>query len=177
MPYSGFQSREIEIDSGESVIRNICESDYEYLIQHLNDWWGGRNMVDMLPRLFFIHFQQSSFVFEENGKVIGFLIGFVSQTCKETGYVHFVGVDPVYRKNKVATRLYLEFIAHCKSQKITVIKCVTSPRNKKSVAFHHELGFKASEYNEKGLPVAIPNYDGSYEHRVVLSLDIAPQST
>jgi ribosomal protein S18 acetylase RimI-like enzyme len=155
------------------MIRNICEKDYDYLIRQLNAWWGGRHMVDMLPRLFFIHFQQSSFVFEENRNVVGFLIGFISPSIQQTAYIHFIGVDPEYRKQKIASRLYEMFIDYCKRKDISIIQCVTSPRNKKSIAFHHKLGFKAAEYNEKGLPIAIPNYDGLYEHRVVLSLNLS----
>lgn len=154
------------------MIRNVREQDYDYLITRLNDWWAGRHMVDMLPRLFFIHFQHFSFVYEESGNIVGFLVGFISDSCAQTGYVHFIGVDPAFRKQQIATRLYQKFIAYCKEKNILCIKCVTSPRNKKSIAFHHKLGFKA-EYNEKGLPVAIPNYDGPNEHRVLLTLDIA----
>lgn len=130
-------------------------------------------MVDMLPRLFLIHFQESSFVFEGSGKIVGFLVGFISPSCKQTGYVHFIGVDPIFRKKRIASQLYQAFIQYCASKNVTTIKCVTSPRNKKSIAFHHKLGFKAAEYDEKNLPIAIPNYDGPQEHRVVLTLDIA----
>jgi hypothetical protein len=37
-------------------IRNIEETDYIPVITVLNGWWGGRNMADMLPKLFFQYF-------------------------------------------------------------------------------------------------------------------------
>ncbi len=43
-------------------------SDYEPILSVLNDWWGGRNMSDMLPKLFFVHFRETSFVAESEGK-------------------------------------------------------------------------------------------------------------
>ena len=35
-------------------IRHVQPSDYGRVIQHVNEWWGGREMAPMLPRLFFI---------------------------------------------------------------------------------------------------------------------------
>src|SRR6266700_2822677 len=43
-------------------IRLATPSDYEDIISVLNDWWGGRQMSDMLPKLFFVHFRGTTFV-------------------------------------------------------------------------------------------------------------------
>ncbi len=40
-------------------------------------------MAAMLPKLFFVHFQETSFIIEEDGETLGFLCGFFSQTHKE----------------------------------------------------------------------------------------------
>ena len=49
-------------------------------------------MAPMLPKLFFLHFEGTSFVAEdEDGKLVAFLIGFLSQTDPEEADVHFVG--------------------------------------------------------------------------------------
>lgn len=37
-------------------VRNVQPSDYPAIISVLDEWWGGRKMSDMLPRLFFEHF-------------------------------------------------------------------------------------------------------------------------
>jgi len=58
-------------------IRFVTGSDYFVISPLLNEWWGGRNMSDMLPKLFFDHFTNTSFIAENNGKIIGFLIGFL----------------------------------------------------------------------------------------------------
>ncbi|MBP1997084.1 hypothetical protein J2Z66_008762 [Paenibacillus eucommiae] len=39
--------------------RSIRESDYLKIITVLNDWWGGRQMTHLLPKLFFEHFSLS----------------------------------------------------------------------------------------------------------------------
>ena len=153
--------------------RNIKESDYEYVIERLNSWWGGRNMADMLPRLFFTYFHNSSFICVDDNRIVGFLVGFVSDAAKDTGYVHFVGVDPEYRRSHIAKTLYSKFFEYCKGQDVRFVKCVTSPVNAGSIAFHQRLGFKASEYDSQGNPVPVLNYDGPREHRVLFRKQLA----
>jgi ribosomal protein S18 acetylase RimI-like enzyme len=152
--------------------RNTEESDYEYVIERLNLWWGGRNMADMLPRLFFTYFRDSSYICFDGNRIVGFLVGFVSDAVKETGYVHFVGVDPEYRRTSIARKLYSKFFEYCKSKGVCFVKCVTSPVNTVSIAFHQRLGFKASSYDVQGNPVPVLNYDGPGEHRVLFKLQL-----
>jgi GNAT superfamily N-acetyltransferase len=87
-------------------IRHAEPADYEPIISVINDWWGGRNMCDMLPRLFFVHFRQTSFVAEDNANLVGFLTGFISQTFPEEAYIHFAGVHPEFRQRGVGRALY-----------------------------------------------------------------------
>jgi ribosomal protein S18 acetylase RimI-like enzyme len=82
-------------------IRSVKGSDYYVISPLINEWWGGRQMSDMLPKLFFDHFKNTSFIAEKDGKIVGFLIGFLSQTYPEEAYIHFVGVHPDYRKSGI----------------------------------------------------------------------------
>ncbi|HVW90860.1 MAG TPA: hypothetical protein VHC01_15480, partial [Gaiellaceae bacterium] len=62
-------------------IRHAEPGDYARVIGVVDDWWGGRRMAPMLPKLFFVHFRDTSFVAEEEGgRIVGFLCGFRSQT-------------------------------------------------------------------------------------------------
>ena len=152
--------------------RNVKESDYEYVIERLNSWWGGRNMADMLPRLFFTYFPDSSFICLDQGRIVGFLVGFVSNAIRDTGYVHFVGVDPDCRRSNIAKTLYSHFFQYCSGKGVVTIKCVTSPVNSISIAFHQRLGFRASNYDAQSNPVPVLNYDGPGEHRVLFKLQL-----
>ncbi|WP_248923910.1 GNAT family N-acetyltransferase [Paenibacillus hamazuiensis] len=148
--------------------RNVLESDYIPVISVIDTWWGGRHMADMLPKLFFQHFQDTSFVAEQDGQIIGFLIGFVSQTIPTEAYVHFIGVHPDCRKDGVAKHLYQMFFEKVREKGCNAVRCVTSPVNKTSIAFHTRMGFRI----EKGtgmvddIPVTI-NYDGIGQDRVL----------
>jgi ribosomal protein S18 acetylase RimI-like enzyme len=87
-------------------IRPISERDHAPIIAVVDQWWGGRQMAGLLPRLFFAHFQDTSFVIEDDGRIIAFLIGFVSQTDPLQAYIHFVGIHPEHRKHGLGKRLY-----------------------------------------------------------------------
>lgn len=152
--------------------RNIDESDYDYVIERLNSWWGGRNMADMLPRLFFTYFRDSSFICIDDNKITGFLVGFVSDGVKNTGYVHFIGVDPESRRANIAKTLYSKFFQYCADKGASSVKCITSPANKTSIAFHQRLGFKASAYDDQGHPVPVLDYDGPGEHRILFRIQL-----
>jgi GNAT superfamily N-acetyltransferase len=75
-------------------IRQLHPSDYGPVIAVIDEWWSGRPMADMLPRLFFEHFADTSFAAERDGELIGFLDGFLSQSRPGEAYIHFVGIHP-----------------------------------------------------------------------------------
>jgi len=141
-------------------IRHATPSDYGRVIQHVNAWWGGREMAPMLPKLFFLHFEGTSFVAEDgDGKLAAFLIGFLSQTDPEEAYIHFVGVAPEYRGSGIGRALYDRFFAVVAADGRTRVRCVTSPANEQSVAFHESLGFAVES--------VVAEYDGPGEDRVL----------
>jgi len=149
-------------------VRHVLESDYIQVISVIDDWWDGRHMVDMLPKLFFQHFQDTSFVAEQDGQIIGFLIGFVSQTYPTEAYIHFIGVHPDYWKDGVAKNLNQKFFEKVAEKGCNVVRCVTSPVNKTSIAFHTRMGFQMEKGNSQvdGVPVTV-NYDGKGQDRVL----------
>lgn len=150
------------------MIRNVESSDYDEIIPVINDWWGGRQMADRLPKLFFVHFQDTGFTIEDNGKIIGFLVGFVSQSRPGEAYIHFVGTHPDYRGKGLGRRLYNEFFRAVKLKGCKTVRCVTSPVNKTSIAFHLSVGFQIEEGDEtvEGVPIH-KNYDGAGGNRVL----------
>jgi ribosomal protein S18 acetylase RimI-like enzyme len=154
----------------EIIIRHVEPSDYPPIITVVDEWWGGRRMADMLPRLFFVHFRPTSFIAEYNEEIVGFLIGFVSHTFSEQAYIHFVGIHPEFRKKGLARALYKKFFDSVLKLGCRSVHCVTSPINKGSIRFHRRMGFTAGE-SEKlidGVPV-VEGYDGQGEDRVLFS--------
>ncbi|SFS88715.1 GNAT family N-acetyltransferase [Marininema halotolerans] len=156
-------------------LRHLQESDYPVIISVLNDWWGGRPMSDMLPRLFFRHFEDTSFIVEEEDRLVGFLVGFISPSHRQEAYIHFVGVHPDYRAQGVARRLYQQFEERVLKQfEPVTIRCVTSPVNKSSIAFHQKVGFTIipGSVVQEGISIH-PDYDGQGQDRVVFQKTIS----
>ena len=106
-------------------IRNVKSSDYHIISPLINDWWGGRQMSDMLPKLFFVHFNDTSLIAEKDGEIVGFLIGFLSQSNADIAYIHFVGVNPKYRKKQIGKQLYNEFFDVVKKNNRNIVCAVT----------------------------------------------------
>jgi GNAT superfamily N-acetyltransferase len=151
------------------TIRHLEPEDYDPIIRVLDDWWGGRRMADMLPRLFFVHFRATSFIAEAEGRAVGFLAGFRSQTHREQAYVHFVGVDPAFRAAGVGRALYERFFEQARALGATEVHGVTSPVNRGSLAFHAAMGFEPmpGDVESHGVPYST-DYDGPGESRVRL---------
>jgi ribosomal protein S18 acetylase RimI-like enzyme len=150
------------------LIRHIKESDYEAIISVLDEWWGGRQMAAMLPRLFFKHFSETSLLAEIDSKKVGFLIGFFSAKYDSEAYIHFVGVHPDYRKSGIGRFLYHHFFDVTRKHGRNMVRCVTSPVNTKSIAFHQRMGFQIEPCTEDSSKIPIHrNYDGPGEDRVV----------
>jgi ribosomal protein S18 acetylase RimI-like enzyme len=150
------------------TLRPVEPSDYAPIIRVVNDWWGGRAMSDMLPKLFFVHFRDTSFIAECDGERVGFLIGFVSQTFPDEAYIHFVGVHPEFRKAGIGRLLYARFFEAAKARGCQRVRCVTAPVNKTSIAFHLRMGFEVEPQDQQidGIPVC-RDYDGRGEDRVL----------
>jgi ribosomal protein S18 acetylase RimI-like enzyme len=146
-------------------LREVAPGDYEYLVGRVDEWWGGRSMAPMLPRLFFDHFPATTRIACDctDGSTLGFVCGFVSQADPRVAYIHFVGVDPAARGRDVGRILYRWFVLQARTLGCTSITCVTSPVNTGSQAFHSALGFSAR---------VVQNYDGRGEDRVVFHLDL-----
>jgi ribosomal protein S18 acetylase RimI-like enzyme len=147
-------------------IRHAEPADYGRVIGRVNAWWGGRDMAPMLPRLFFVHFEGTSYVVDDgDGQLAAFLIGFLSQTDPAEAYIHFVGVSPEHRGGGLGRRLYERFFEDARAAGRTRVTCVTSPVNEGSVAFHEALGFTSERVAH--------DYDGPGEDRVLFVKSLA----
>ena len=115
----------------------------------------------MLPKLFFIHFEGTSFVAEAaDGELLGFVCGFFSQTSAEEAYIHFVGVTPEDRGEGLGRALYERFFEEARGNGRRLVRCVTSPVNEESLAFHEAMGFEVER--------VVEDYDGPGEDRALL---------
>jgi len=125
-------------------LRQLEPSDRRRILGVVDAWWG-RPITELLPRPLFDHFRDTSFVLEQNGEVVGFLVGFLSQSYADEAYIHAVGVAPAQRGRGLGRILYERFCAVVLSRGRRRVRAITAPANKDSIAFHRRLGFTVED--------------------------------
>ncbi|MFC9241049.1 GNAT family N-acetyltransferase [Streptomyces decoyicus] len=161
---------------GDLTLRRPVPSDHPRLQVALAEWWGGlggeagalqRQLL--VPRFFLQHFADTSFLVERPDRTLhAFLIGFLSQTDPRTAYIHFVGVCPEGRRDGVGSALYDHFFTTARAAGRDQVRCITSPNNRNSIAYHARMGFRlepGDRTDDDGVPVHA-DYDGPGLDRV-----------
>ena len=156
----------------EIAFRRPTEADYPEIIRVIDDWWGGRSLSTLLPRLWLQHFTGTSWLAEQpDGRMAGFLIGFLSPDHSKIAYCHMVATNPNLRRRGLATALYDRFIADARAAGRAELHAITWPGNRASLAFHRSIGFeieaRPGSQNLYGAP-AKPEYDFGREDRAVM---------
>jgi ribosomal protein S18 acetylase RimI-like enzyme len=154
-----------EVERISCVIRGLREADHATITARVDEWWG-RPVSGALLRLFFEHFRPMSRVAERAEDIVGFIIGFQSQTDPRVAYAHFIGVAPDLRRGGLARTLYEHFFSESRDRGCTSVEAITAPINTASIAFHTRLGFELLPGTGwvDGVPVSI-DHDGPGKHR------------
>lgn len=130
------------------IVRAARPEDHGPIAAVVDDWWG-RPVSDHLMPLFFEHFHDTSLVVEDDlGQIVGFLVGFLSQSEPSEAYIHFVGVAPTARQQGIAANLYHRFFSMAQQRGRSVVRAITSPINAASIAFHRAMGFAVTPPDE-----------------------------
>ena len=148
-------------------LRPLKSSDYEPISSVVDEWWGGRPVRQLLPRLFFEHFSPTSLALVDGEEIQAFLVGLRSQSDPEVAYIHFVGVSPQCRGKGYGRLLYSRFFEIVMSIGCSEVHCITSPVNGDSIAFHQRMGFRIvnADGEQDGIPVT-RDHAGEGKHRV-----------
>jgi len=157
------------------TLRRPREHDHAAVVGVIVDWWdlpGTSHLPMLLPRLFFQHFTDTSFIAEDPSGLAGFLIGFHSSSQPTTAYIHFVGVRPDLRQAGLARALYEAFFAEARTAGCRRVNAITGLGNRRSLAFHAAMGFETTGDTEIDGVLAWRDYDGPGEHRVAFTREI-----
>lgn len=141
-------------------VRGITKTDFDYVIQVFDRWWGGPASERAHPVYFYELGAQALIAEDEpSGEIIGFLLGFHTPDGR-TGYVHLVGIHPEHRRRGVGKELYLRFQDAAKRAGCVSLKAITNVGHEGSVHFHEALGFAVTED---------PSYAGPNRPRIVFT--------
>lgn len=120
--------------------RGITQGDFHHIVSVIDQWWGGPTSALAHP-LFFYEFGRYALIAEEDERMAGFLLGFITEGPPRVAYVHLVGIDPSGRRRGVGRTLYEEFTRQAREAGAVRIKAITTPGNQGSVEFHKALGY------------------------------------
>jgi len=137
------------------VWRSAEASDAPAVIGAITDWWPGVHMVHAVCPQLFEHFGDTCIILEEDGHLVGFLVGFMSQRMADAGYVHYAGVHPDHRGMGLGREMYTRFARLTREHGRAVVFAETGAWNTKSIAFHERVGFVLQPGDElvDGVPV------------------------
>ena len=126
-------------------IRNVEKSDQDRILDVMVNWWGGRDLRNLVFSGLFTHFTDTCFVVEENNAMIAFLLGYLVQNNTKEAYINWIGVHPDFRNKGIARLLYERFYDVAKKNGRNNITCGTSIVNVKSMEWHKKMGFSVVE--------------------------------
>jgi ribosomal protein S18 acetylase RimI-like enzyme len=166
----------VSTDIPDIRFRRPTEADHARLIGLVDDWWGGRKIHHLLPRLWLQHFTGTSWIAEDStGAPVGFLVGFVSPDHPDEAYIHMVATSPNIRKRGLGRALYERFFDDVRGRGVRRVTAITWPANRISVGFHRAMGFVPDEGHGTqrlyGVP-AFPDYDGEGDDRTVFTREL-----
>jgi ribosomal protein S18 acetylase RimI-like enzyme len=159
------------------TFRRPIPDDWDRVMAVMPGWWDGRDLRPLLPKVFFEHFRGTSLLVEHEDMLIGFLVGFFCPDHDDEAYVHFVGVEPAWRRAGLAADLYRRFFALARTNGRTVVRAVTAPVNGGSIAFHTALGFSVLPGDDEVCGVPVTTDRGPHgDHLVRFQLFLEPEA-
>jgi len=161
------------MDTGTAPLtfRHPVEADHRRIVAVIEDWWGGRRLAYLVPRLWLQHFTGTSWIAETgDGALAGFLVGFVSPDDPTVGYVHMLATNPNRRRRGLGRELYDRFCEDVGARGVTEVRAITWAGNRASIAFHAAIGFRIDDgpgTQRLFGAMAYPDYEGDGQDMVV----------
>ena len=162
--------------SATSTFRRPTEADHPRVVDVVDEWWGGRRVRHLLPRLWLEHFNGTSWIVERpDGRLAGFLVAFISQDDPDDGlrpHDRRRAEPPAPRAGPGPVRARLRRPGRAGARRVVGRDVARQPH---SVAFHRALGFRVDDgpgtQRLYGTPAYV-DHDGPGEDRVVFIRDL-----
>ncbi len=152
------------------LVRNAFPNDFLEIANKSKEWADLVVERESIYHIMVEHFKNTCFIAEDRGEMIGYLIGFRSQTHPEVAIIHLIEVAPRLRGNGVGRRLYNQFMIAVKAMGCTSITALGKPENKYCSAFYSAMGFSVGD-DEHAIEIegvrAIKDYNGPGKHVAV----------
>jgi ribosomal protein S18 acetylase RimI-like enzyme len=156
--------------------RRPTEADHAAVVAVADEWWAGRRVRRLLPRLWFRHFASTSWIAQtDDGRLAGFLVGFVSPDRPDEACVHMAATNPNLRRRGIGRALFARFADDVTARGVVRVSAVIRPEDRPAVEFLRAIGFDAfagpGTERIHGVP-ALADYDGEGEDRAVFVMEL-----
>jgi len=149
-------------------ITNCSKADFDQILADFGQFWDHDRTISLHHPTLIYEFGNSAFVIKQDGKVVAYLFGFLSQT-EPVGYVQLISVRQGYRKQGLGRMLYSHFEQYAVKHGCVRLKAITSPINTLSIIFHKSIGMMpVGDINQQQVPV-VKDYSGPGKYRVVFT--------
>lgn len=151
------------------LIRNVFDADFQQIADKSKEWGDVVIEREFIYHMLTTHFRSTCFIVEERGEMIGFLLGFRSQTDPGQAFIHLIQMAPERRGYGIGRKLFKHFEAAVKDMGCTQVCTMVRPENK-NIGYYPKLGFEAVKGDNtievNGYP-AVRDYNGPGKHMVL----------
>ncbi len=152
------------------LVRNTFPGDFLEVARKSKEWADIVIERESIYHILTEHFRSTCFIAEDRGEMLGYLLGYRSQSRPEQALVHLVQVAPRLRGNGIGRRMFNQFQATVKAMGCTRIATHSRPENNDCNRFYKAMGFEMAAGENtvevNGMP-AVKDYNGPGKHRVV----------
>lgn len=159
------------------TFRHPTEGDQPAIVAQVDEWFAGRRVRHLVVRAWFRHVASTSWIADEGGSPIGFLIGYRSQDHPAEAVLHLMAVHPSHRRRGIGRALVESFLADVAASGARSVTALAWPGDPIPTAFFRALGFSPVDgpgaRNLYGT-IAWPDYEAAGEDRIVFVRELQP---
>lgn len=132
----------------EVTVRSADQNDYLSVYEFVSTCPPLEHYYEHFYKIILRYFGDTCFIAEENGRIVGFLLGFFSQKHKKTCFLWQIGVALSHRGKGISSLLLEAVEKKCLDRGIQRIELTVDPENIKSKKFFEKMGFHNASENE-----------------------------
>ncbi len=157
------------------LVRNAFPDDFLEIANKSIEWADIVIERESIYHILTEHFRSTCFIAEDRGEMVGYLLGYRSQTRPEEALVHLIQVAPRLRGNGIGRRMFNQFQSAAIAMMCKKIVALSRPENNFCNGFNKAMGFSIVD-GENTIEVngmrAIKDYNGPGKHMVLWSKNI-----
>jgi GNAT superfamily N-acetyltransferase len=157
------------------LVRNAFPGDFLEIADKSKEWADLVIEREPVYHILTLHFRNTCFIAEDRGEMIGYLLGFRSQSRPEEAYIHLIQVAPRLRGNGIGRRMFNRFQSAAIAMGCKKIVTLSRPENNYCNGFNKAMGFGVVDGEntiEANGMRAIKDYHGPGKHMVLWRKDL-----